>query len=117
MDHQEDIGALYFKGYVLSRSQFGSRSQLGSPVILGSNYFGPDVRLGNAAINEVAVYVIPEQFTVKAHPALFEEEGEGSEPKNEALLFQSTVDKHFQNAHKTSFQSTVDITFKTHSRT
>ena len=28
---------------------------------------------------------IPEQFTVKAHPALFEGEGEGSEPKIEAL--------------------------------
>ena len=46
---------------------------------------------------------IPEQFTVKAHPALFEGEGGGGggEPKNEALLFQSTVDIHFQNAHKT----------------
>ena len=43
--------------------------------------------------------LIPEQFTEKVHPALFEEEG--GEPKNEALLFQSTVDKHFQNAHKT----------------
>ena len=37
---------------------------------------------------------------MKAHPALFEGEGRG-EPKNEALLFQSTVDIHFQNAHKT----------------
>ena len=27
--------------------------------------------------------------------------GGGGEPKNEALLFQSTVDIHFQNAHKT----------------
>ena len=27
--------------------------------------------------------------------------GEGDEPKNEALLFQSTVDIHFQKAHKT----------------
>ena len=46
---------------------------------------------------------IPEQFTVKAHPVLFEGEWEeGGEPKNEALLFQSTVDNiHFQNAHKT----------------
>ena len=35
---------------------------------------------------------------MKAHPALFEGEGQ---PKNEALLFQSTVDIHFQNAHKT----------------
>ena len=34
------------------------------------------------------------------------------EPKNEALLFQSTVDIHFQNAHKTLFQSTVDIHFQ-----
>ena len=42
--------------------------------------------------------MIPEQFTVKAHPAIFEGEGE---PKIEALLFQSTVDIHFQNAHKT----------------
>ena len=41
---------------------------------------------------------------MKAHPALFEGEGrggEGGESKNEALLFQSTVDIHFQNAHKT----------------
>ena len=43
---------------------------------------------------------------MKAHPALFEGRGE---PKNEALLFQSTVDKHFQNAHNTLFQSTVYI--------
>ena len=41
--------------------------------------------------------LIPEQFTVKAHPALFKEEGD----KNEALLFQSTVDIHFQNTFKT----------------
>ena len=41
---------------------------------------------------------------MKAHPALFEGRGE---PKNEALLFQSTVDIHFQNAHKTLFQSEV----------
>ena len=43
------------------------------------------------------------------------EEGEGEEggePKNEALLFQSTVDIHFQNAHKPLFQSTVDIYFQ-----
>ena len=44
---------------------------------------------------------IPEQFTVKVHPALFDGEGKGrggrGEPKNEALLFQSTVDIHFQN--------------------
>ena len=38
---------------------------------------------------------------MKAHPAFFEEEGRRSEPKNEALLFQSTVDMHFQNAYKT----------------
>ena len=102
--------------------------------------------------------LIPEQFTVKAHPALFEGEGSwkmwhchsslqftytfnrintpkqtalsrtlcvypwtvyyiwrptqlylrGGEgwAKNEALLFQSTDDIHFQNAHKTLFQST-----------
>ena len=48
---------------------------------------------------------------MKAHPALFEGEGRG-EPKNEALLFQSTVDIHFRNAHKTLFQSTVDIHFQ-----
>ena len=54
--------------------------------------------------------VIPEQFTVKAHPALFEEEGVIY--KNEALLFQSTADIHFQNAHKTLFQSTVDKHFQ-----
>ena len=40
----------------------------------------------------------PEQFTVLSHPALFEEEGVS---KNETLLFQSPVDIHFQNAHKT----------------
>ena len=38
------------------------------------------------------------QHPAKAHPALFEGEGE---QKNEALLFQSTVDIHFQIAHKT----------------
>ena len=48
---------------------------------------------------------------MKVHPALFEGRGRG-EPKNEALLFQSTVDIHFQNAHKTLFQSTVDIHFQ-----
>ena len=51
---------------------------------------------------------------MKAHPALFEGEGvegwsrgviplkgiKGGDPKNETLLFQSTVDIHFQNAHK-----------------
>ena len=37
---------------------------------------------------------------MQAHPALFEGV-EGGEPKNKALLFQSTVDIHFQNAHKT----------------
>ena len=47
---------------------------------------------------------------MKAHPALFEGQGEG-EPENEALLFQSTVDMHFQNMHKTLFQSKVDIHF------
>ena len=34
------------------------------------------------------------------------------EPKNEAPLFQSTVDIYFQNVHKTLFQSTVDIHFQ-----
>ena len=44
---------------------------------------------------------IPEQYIVKAHPALFEREGEGGgEPKNEALLFQSTVDIHIQTRTK-----------------
>ena len=40
---------------------------------------------------------------MKAHPALSEGRGRGGrvEPKNEALLFQSTVDIHFQNTHKT----------------
>ena len=56
----------------------------------------------------VLEWVIPEQFTVKEHPAFFE--GRGA--KNEALLFQSTVDIHFQNAHKTLFQSAVDIYFQ-----
>ena len=57
---------------------------------------------------------------MKAHPALFEGRGGGGEPRNEALLFQSTVDIHFQNAHKTLFQSTIDIHFqnaqKTHTK-
>ena len=35
----------------------------------------------------------------------------------EALLFQSTVDLHFQNAHKTLFQSTVDIHFQNEHKT
>ena len=56
------------------------------------------------------ILFIPEQFTVKAHPASFERGGVSQKwAKNEALLFQSTVDIHFQNAHKTLFQSTVDI--------
>ena len=38
--------------------------------------------------------------------------GGGGEPKNEALLFQSTVDIHFQNEHKTLFQSKIDIHFQ-----
>ena len=48
--------------------------------------------------------VILEQFTVEAHPALFEGE---RWTKNEALLFQSIqlTYLHFQNAHKTLFQS------------
>ena len=67
--------------------------------------------------------IIPEQFTVKAHPASFDGERRGrrGEPKNEALLFQSTVDilsKRAQNI--TVFQSTVDIHFqnahKTHKK-
>ena len=48
---------------------------------------------------------------MKAHPALFEGRGGGGEPTNEALLFQSTVDIHFQNANET-FQSTFDIHFQ-----
>ena len=37
--------------------------------------------------------IIPEQFTVKAHPALFgeSEEGEGGEPKKEAFITQQTL--------------------------
>ena len=54
--------------------------------------------------------IIPEQFTVKAsRPTQLYLRGD---PKNEALLFQSTVDIHFQNAHQTLFQSTVDIHFQ-----
>ena len=34
---------------------------------------------------------------MKAHPVLFDEEGEEEEPKNERLLFQFTVGIHFQN--------------------
>ena len=43
----------------------------------------------------VNVLNIPEQFTVKAHLALFE--GEGSQEKV-AVLFQSTIHRHIQNA-------------------
>ena len=43
--------------------------------------------------------LIPEQLSVKAHPALFG--GGGGEPKKEALLFQSTIDIHIQNVRKT----------------
>ena len=65
-------------------------------------------RLLNACTNKaVILIIIPEQFTVKVHPALFEKGA-----KNEALLFQSTVDIHFQNAHKTLFQSTIDTHFQ-----
>ena len=51
---------------------------------------------------------------MKAHPALFEVRGRGGRvsQKNKALLFQSTVNIHFQNVHKTLFQSTVDIHFQ-----
>ena len=49
---------------------------------------------------------------MKAHPVLFKGRGKEGEPKNEALLFQSTVDIHFQNEQKTLFQSTVDIHFQ-----
>ena len=42
---------------------------------------------------------------MKAHPALFEGE---EEPKNEGLLFQSTIDIHILNI----FQFTVDIHFQ-----
>ena len=55
-------------------------------------------------------FIIPEQFTVKAHPALFE--GEGGEPELRHYIFQSTTDIHIQNAPKTLFQSTVDIHFQ-----
>ena len=37
--------------------------------------------------------IIPEQFTVKAHPALFEGRGRGG-AKNEGLLFQSSERAH-----------------------
>ena len=46
---------------------------------------------------KLIIYHIPEQFTVKAHPALFEREGEGR-PKKVALLFQFTIHIHIQNA-------------------
>ena len=46
---------------------------------------------------------------VKAHPALFVGEGWA---KNAALLYQFTVDIHFQNMDKTLFQSTVAIYFQ-----
>ena len=38
------------------------------------------------------VHIIPEQFTVKAHPTSFE-----GESNKVALLFQSTFDIHIQN--------------------
>ena len=53
--------------------------------------------------NILSIHVVPEQFTVKAHPVLFQE-GEGmgwGAKKKEALLFQSTIDIHIQNARKT----------------
>ena len=51
---------------------------------------------------------IPEQFTVKAHPGLFKGEGRGRRGWTKKW---GTVDKHFQNVHKT-FQSIVDIHFR-----
>ena len=36
------------------------------------------------------IIIIPEQFTVKAHPALFEGEGRGKKKWGTTLLFQST---------------------------
>ena len=55
---------------------------------------------------------------MKTHPTLFEGEGPRGrgEPKNEALLFQSTVDIHFQHAHKTLFQSRLTFNFKTRTK-
>ena len=70
------------------------------------------LNLSNAKYIE-CIY-IPDQFTVKAYPALLRGGGGWGEPNNEALLFQSTIDiVHFKNAHKTLFQSTVDIHFET----
>ena len=46
------------------------------------------------------ICIIPEQFTVKAHPALFEGNGPGrgrGEPKKVELLFQFTIHIHIQN--------------------
>ena len=54
------------------------------------------IKVNRSLCNSSSIFnknIIPEQFTVNAHP----EEG----AKNEVLLFQSTVDIHFQNAHKT----------------
>ena len=69
--------------------------------------------------------LIPYQFTVKAHLGLFE--GEGGEPKMRhcnsnlqltyCVRFESVCDIHFQNAHKTLFQSTSKLTYTFKTRT
>ena len=47
---------------------------------------------------------------MKAHPALFggsQGRGEGVSHKKEALLFQSTIDIHIQNAHKNTKDASI----------
>ena len=51
-------------------------------------------------IEFIIITFIPEEFTVEAHPALFEGEEEGGQPNNKALLFQSTVDTHTLETRK-----------------
>ena len=55
------------------------------------------------------IYVIPEQFTVKAHPALFD-----GEPKKVALIFQFTIHIHIQNYYS---RLQFTYTFKTYKQT
>ena len=57
---------------------------------------------------------IPDQFTVKAHPALFEGEGRRmrGEPENEALLFQSTDNISVYTLVYTLYYTSI-YTFKT----
>ena len=55
------------------------------------------------------MYIIPEQFTVKAHPVLFEGEGE---PKNEALLVcYSSLQLAYTFKTCTKYYSNIQLTY------